>query len=378
MLIKFHVENFKSFDKPLTFDLGHSGSYEFNTEAVQDGVVTKGIVYGFNGCGKSNLGLAMFDIVTHLTDMERLKANYFPYLNLDSAPKPATFQYLFRFNGIEVSYHYQKAEWNYLLRESLSINGEEVISYDFTKSKGSPVRLAGAETLNLNLHSNIYSGNISRVKFIRNNAILEKNETNKAFQDFMNFVDGMLLFYSLERIGYQGYRVGVDNIQEFIINAGKIDEFSSFLQENNINLRLSKGESGGETILLADFPKKQIPFARVASSGTKALTLFYYWKLQMEHTSFVFMDEFDAFYHFELAESVVKLLLKSFPKTQVIFTTHNTDLLSNDILRPDCYFWLNDSSIKPLCDLTDKDIRKAHNLQKMFKAGVFQEGGGHA
>ena len=56
---------------------------------------------------------------------------------------------------------------------------------------------------------------------------------------------------------------------------------------------------------------------------------------------------------------------------QVILTTHNTDLLSNDLLRPDCFFWLRDEKISSLADLTEKEIRKAHNLQKMFKAGAF-------
>ena len=82
------------------------------------------------------------------------------------------------------------------------------------------------------------------------------------------------------------------------------------------------------------------------------------------------MDEFDAFYHFELAEHIVEML-KKFENTQIIFTTHNTDLLSNDLLRPDCYFWLHENQITSLSDLTEKELRRAHNLQKMFKAGAF-------
>ena len=34
------------------------------------------------------------------------------------------------------------------------------------------------------------------------------------------------------------------------------------------------------------------------------MALFYYWYIRMEKASFVFIDEFDAFYHFELSESV--------------------------------------------------------------------------
>ena len=92
----------------------------------------------------------------------------------------------------------------------------------------------------------------------------------------------------------------------------------------------------------------------------------------MENLSFVFIDEFDAFYHYELSEAVVRKLLKM--DAQVIFTSHNTDLLSNDLLRPDCYFELRDNQIKSFSDRTPKALRQAHNIQKMYKAGAFNEG----
>ena len=90
----------------------------------------------------------------------------------------------------------------------------------------------------------------------------------------------------------------------------------------------------------------------------------------MEQASFVFIDEFDAFYHFEFSESVQKRLGK-ISGVQIFTTTHNTDLMSNDLLRPDCYFLLKDNKIKAISDLTEKELRQAHNLQKMYKAGAF-------
>ena len=56
---------------------------------------------------------------------------------------------------------------------------------------------------------------------------------------------------------------------------------------------------------------------------------------------------------------------------QVFTTTHNTDLMSNDLLRPDCYFLLENNSINAISELTEKELRQAHNLQKMYKAGAF-------
>lgn len=90
----------------------------------------------------------------------------------------------------------------------------------------------------------------------------------------------------------------------------------------------------------------------------------------MAKASFVFIDEFDAFYHYELSESVQKML-RRIAGVQVFTTTHNTDLMNNDLLRPDCYFILENNSIKAISELTEKELRQAHNLQKMYKAGAF-------
>ena len=129
-------------------------------------------------------------------------------------------------------------------------------------------------------------------------------------------------------------------------------------------------EINGTKDLFWHFEKGDYPFSSVASTGTMSLALFYYWYIVMSKASFVFIDEFDAFYHFELAESIVESI-KGLKNTQVFVSTHNTDLLSNDILRPDSYFILNNGSIKSLNNLVDKDLRKAHNIQKMYKAGSF-------
>lgn len=65
MLRKFSVENFKGFRDKITLDIGSPSNYSFNSEIIENGCVTKGIIYGINSCGKSNLGLAIFDIITH-------------------------------------------------------------------------------------------------------------------------------------------------------------------------------------------------------------------------------------------------------------------------------------------------------------------------
>lgn len=85
--------------------------------------------------------------------------------------------------------------------------------------------------------------------------------------------------------------------------------------------------------------------------------------------SFVFIDEFDAFYHFKLSYEVCKRLFNL--DCQVFTSTHNTYLMTNELLRPDCYFLLGKNKILPLPKCTEKELREAHNIEKIYKSGAF-------
>ncbi len=366
MLKRFSVEGFKNFKNKVTLELSTPCNYEFNKDVVSDGCLTKGIIYGKNGSGKSNLGLAVFDLVLHLTDKEKLLRRYDYYLSLDSVKPYAEFEYVFSFYGKDLVYRYQKSDAQSLLVESLVIDGKEVLHYDFSRNDGITT-LEGAGTLNL-----VSDNPISRVKYVRSNAILTENDTNRIFSAFVDFVDRMLLFYSLDERGYQGFRAGTGSIAQGIIGSGKMEDFETFLKAQGVDYKLVAREVDGKKKLYCKFKNNEVDFFSLASTGTSSLALFYYWYITMQSVSLSFIDEFDAFYHFELSEAIVKLLY-TLKGTQVLLTTHNTDLMTNDLLRPDCYFLLNEKGLAALSTLTEKELRQAHNLQKMYKAGAFDE-----
>lgn len=366
VLKKFSVENFKGFKDKIIFDIGSPSNYSFNSEIIENGCVAKGIIYGINSCGKSNLGLAIFDIIIHLTEKQKLLQGYDFYLNMSGRKSFAEFEYFFVFDGHEVVYKYRKTDVSTLQGESLSIDGKEVIYYDFTKREGFTL-LDGSDTLNASIKN---ESPISRVKYVNSNSILADNTENQVFKKFIDFVDRMLLFYSLDNRGYEGFMSGSEGIAEGIVNSGKVKDFQEFLKENDIIYDLYACEVDGRKAIYCHFANQDADFFKIASTGTRSLALFYYWFIRMKKASFVFIDEFDAFYHFELSESVEKHL-KEIAGVQIFTTTHNTDLMSNDLLRPDCYFVLKDNKIKAIPELTEKELRQAHNLQKMYKAGAF-------
>jgi AAA15 family ATPase/GTPase len=101
--------------------------------------------------------------------------------------------------------------------------------------------------------------------------------------------------------------------------------------------------------------------------------LFYYWlqslKSEEPRPSFLFIDEFDVFYHQDLSKFVVNELKENY--CQVVLTTHNTGIMTNDLLRPDCYYLMYKDRIKSIASLTDKELRLGNNIEKMYRAGAF-------
>ena len=147
MLTKFSVKNFKNFQYELDFALKAS-NYEFNKDSIKDGIVKTAVIYGDNASGKSNLGLAIMDIINHLTDHQKYLDEYFThYLNLESTELKAQFTYHFVFNNTPVIYKYSKTSVDHLEYEELIIQDHTIIKYDKAKNIRE-VFLKSAEHLN--------------------------------------------------------------------------------------------------------------------------------------------------------------------------------------------------------------------------------------
>lgn len=370
MLAKFKVSNFKSFGENFEIDFTKTGKYTFNSECIKNGVINNAIVYGKNGVGKSNLGFAIFDIVGHLTDKENAEKDYEHYINAKSDESFVEFNYEFNFENNIIIYSYKKEDYNTIIYESFSINGKVLAFIDRKKSNEAIINFQGAETLKTNLENNT---EISVLRYAQKNAVLNTNEENRIFTFFMNFVDRMLFFRSLRDNLYIGFDTRKGTITDEIIERNNVKDFEDFLNRAGIECNLKVVDNFGKKVLAFQFEGKEIPFFDIASQGTISLTVFYAWFQDIRENgkvSFLFIDEFDAFYHHELSELIVEELKKT--EVQFALTTHNTSIMNNDLLRPDCYFVMNKEKISSLPNLTEKELREGHNLEKIYKANGFE------
>lgn len=365
MLSTFSVKNFRGFPKEISWNLSNPSNYEFNTHAIKNGVIKNGIIYGPNGSGKTNFGLAIFDIVNHLSQKWKKPDYYSNFVYAGNPQGPVEFKYVFQFGKKSVDYSYSKNADGDLLAESLKVNRKEVLRRDQLQVKLDTKSFPGIDekaVQNLTAHAN----NFSIVNLLLTSIPLPEDHFLLQLQKFAN---SMLWFRCLDVREFIGLETNSTIIDEYIIRNNLTKDFEVFLKETSGQEFVFDSPSPNDKRLFCLIKGNRVTFHSIASTGTDSLELFYYWLTRMDQAQFVFIDEFDAFYHYKLSFEVCRRLFNL--DTQVFLSSHNTSLMTNDLLRPDCNFILNDNKIKPLCDCTDKELRWGHSIEKLYRGGTF-------
>lgn len=379
MLTRFEVENFKNFKKRLVLDFENSGGYHFNADSIYNNVISKLLIYGKNATGKTNLGKALMDISSipyfYFSDVN--------YINADNINEPAKFKYCFKFDNTQVEYSYEKNSKAIFLKEELTIGNDRIFYIDYNDVENSitDLPIIDIKTLDINRFFdtiNNSTGNednrYRRPSFLRWTYANSTWDDNSIMNALMNYIDNM----SMVTVGNLLRSTGPRNFQ--------LKMFSEFEEEWVADLQNFFNQMGVECeLILKSLPEGEkqlyfnhdtpIPFFENASSGTLALfNLYRRVVIPAKESSLLFLDEYDAFYHYELSRNVFKYLYNNYPKTQIIFTTHNIHLMSNKLSRPDCLFVLSlDGRITSLNNATERELRQGHNIEKLYISGEFED-----
>ena len=182
--------------------------------------MSKIIIYGKNSVGKSNFGLALFDIVSHITDNNSKPDLYNYYLCADQETEYAEFHYRFNFDGSILNYWYKKDGSRKLIYEKLCLDKKLIFDVTPDNRDFSGLNLI---TDTLNLDGKTID---SYLRYIINNTALSDDSPLKKL---MKFVSGMLWFRSLDQNRYIGYQNNSSNYYEFIYDEANLKEFQQML-----------------------------------------------------------------------------------------------------------------------------------------------------
>lgn len=382
MLKQFEVSNYRNFKDKVKVDFSKVGGYQFNSECITNSKISKMLVYGRNATGKTNLGKALLDISNNMARIRFFSSQAVAYLNADSNEKMALFKYVFQFDDNEIVYMYHKISEYQLFDEELLVDGNRVFYFNFETKENDFEGLEELEAetvitdrflqaMNSNKGDDDEAPTLPFLRWVINNTALKENSILLKLDDFIN---RMAMVTVGSGSGIYRSRKFYDTFFDVLDEKDNLKDFEDFLNIMGIECSLvMKHLPDGQKELYFQH-EKLVPFMETASSGTLSLLNLYRCLFMGKNSSLLYMDEFDAFYHYEMSENVIRFLKAKYPECQIIMTTHNTNLMTNRLMRPDSLFILSRrGTLTALCDATERELREGHNLEKMYISGEFDK-----
>lgn len=403
MLIEFNFKNYKSFRDEAVLDLSAAKMTEFSDRVVTMGsekILPAAAIYGANASGKSN-------VYSAFEYMSEYVVNSFKYGDEDEEfdeYRPTPFLFDSSSENAESSFEVyftipgDKSEKSYNYGFCV---GKEGITEEWLNTKAKTARKYSSvfyrseDTLDLaglpkNSRDNIAIALEKQVLVVSLGAKL-KIANCKAIRDwffaneFADFGDVVTNFFLSRRLP-KGFT------EDKTVQKKVIEYFSSF-DENIKDFRVEKIPSEGDTkeekYRINALHKKidseemaEIPFGLESAGTLKMFALYPELQEVLEKGSVFFIDELNARLHPLLVRNFLLTFLN--PKinvnhAQLVFTTHDTWQLSNQLLRRD-EIWFTEkdeqgiSTLYSLADFVDEDgarIRKDESYEKNYLVGKY-------
>lgn len=392
MLVNFSFKNFRSFRNEMTLSMEAANIQELSSALMKAGdsaMLPVAVMYGANSSGKSNVLKAlraMRDVILHsvkLNPKDKLDADPF-MLDLTSLEEPTSFEIQFiigesRYRyGFDYTVNEIVAEWLYEKR-------------------------VGEREFELFLRS----GNefkISKTRFAEGIGKEAATPANRLFVSLVAQLNGKVAQSILDWFSDIEYMSGMDGnsyagktLEMLFLNQGGSDEIRSFFESANLGFSkldvnidtLDDRKMKSETVHRLYDSKGNFVGARnfqtekMESEGTKKM-------IEIAGPIFdailngkiLVVDELDAKLHPFLTRKIIGLFMDKSVNSkgaQLIFATHDTNLLNLQYLRRD-QIWFTEKdntdstelySLVEFRDETGKKVRNDRSIEKDYINGRF-------
>lgn len=366
MLLKFWIQGYRCFSERTEIDFTDKKNYRFGKECVRGDLLDKVVILGNNGSGKTNFGYALLDITSTLTGFNKDVGQCNPVCFINGSGKydHAIFHYEFSYHGSTVVYEYGKRSYDRIKCESLTIDRHVIFDYDLDNMGFAIFNLDSLGSDHVDVSD--IDGTIPLLRLIGDSV---KLSASSPVRSVLEFARNSIYYMAMWKVDVHiGFMDEDDDIEGYIVDNSLVDELMQFFRnECGITLRLSERDGS----LMMNTGSMEYPFLQVASRGTAILCRLFCWnRRSRDNGAIMFFDDFDDLFDHRTAENVMTHIIRS-SQAQCVFVTHNTSLFSSDTLRPDCCFIMKDGLLRSIPSLTDKSIRKGHNLEKMLRDGEF-------
>lgn len=405
MLIQFIFKNYKSFRDEAILDLSAAKMTEFSDRVVSEGnekILPMAVIYGANASGKSNIYNA-FEYMTDYVvesfkygDEEEKFEEYRPtpfLFDAVSSDAESSFEIYFT-----IPWDKTKKAYNYgFCVDRHGVTEEWLNSKAKTARKFKPVFYRSVEENTLDLsglpkssRENIQVALEKQVLIVSLGAKLKVNKCKDIrdwflANEFADFGDPFTNFYLSRRLP-KGF-IDNDGVQKKVIEY--FASFDEHIKDFEIERIPNDTETKEKKYKISALHKKidsdgfaAIPFAMESAGTLKMFALYPELQDVLEKGSVFFIDELNARLHPLLVRNFLLIFLNPEINTnhaQLIFTTHDTWQLSNQLFRRD-EVWFTEkneqgiSKLYSLADFIDESgarIRKDESYEKNYLIGKY-------
>ena len=415
MLIEFSIENFRSFKEEVTLSLISSSDKSLDNNLIKtatlkkDNLLRSEVIYGANASGKSNVVSAFNYLRQLVINSHKFQKgtgiSYSPFkLDKKYTSKPSRFEIVFLKNNIRYTYGVsltnEKIVDEYLYyypqgRKALIFERKDTFDYKFT--------------IDINEQEFLSSKTLPNVLYLSNSTQLNYKKTSEAFDWFK---DNLKIIGATDNPKLTAFTIELLNkdeeLKEFILKSlmvadlgivdisAKLDKISI----DDASLELPSPDLKTEFALISDDEGLKLVQMDIKtmhnvldekgndiginfdfdeeSEGTKRLfALVGSWIDALNNGRILIVDELDTKLHPLLMEFLIKLFhnpTQNKNDAQLIFTTHNTNLLDLDLFRRD-QIWFTEKNPSfgntDLYSLLEFSPRKDKNIRKGYLAGRY-------
>ena len=391
MLLEFTVGNFLSFKDKKTFSLEAGSISEHKNNIIKEGkfkVLRSAVVYGANSSGKSNFIKALGFMLETIKNSSKLNStdnlNVKPFLLCtETEQQPSFFEILFidsekRYRyGFELDNDKIHSEWlfvleanskkevPYFVRELEGIGVADI----FEEAKGleTKIRDNGLFISVADQFNSLVSKNVLRkLSYVKVLSGIDHEDsvsmTNVLYNEDDLKIELINLIKNLN-LGFNNFNINDDTKQKFKNRVStihkKYDKEGKFVSD--VEFKMIEQESSG-TNKLFDL------------AGYIVFTL--YFGLQL------IIDELDSKLHPILTQEIIKIFNNpetNPKKAQLIFTTHDTNLLGVNLFRRDQIWFIEKDDFEAtdmysLLEFRDEDgntVRKDRSFEKDYIRGRY-------
>ncbi len=408
-LQEFSFGNFRSFKDINTLNLAPA-----NVKSKNDNMDTSNIIscekqsflkskaiYGANASGKSNIVKALvtflriIDECVQNKDILILIENFI--LSTETENEPTFFQMIFWLDGIKYRYGFETtdknitAEWLFGTPKKKELpyfirDNQQIIELDKTNFKEAHTLTLLADNEEIFRDNSLFLSTLAKFGIAK----LSKK-----------LVEAITSIKVINGLGYKGMfdeaeeALQYDNEKQYMLKLLKIadidiDNLIKYdFSSDNIPKDVEENvkETLKDTTMLFSIKNKfdednnqvgisPIPFQRCESEGTiKLFELSPYIYHTLKNQGILIIDEFDARFHSLLTKKIIELFnSKSNTGSQLIVTTHDTNLLDADLLRRDQIEFVEKDKYgaSHLYSLVEfKGSRKNHLFEKNYIQGKY-------